>query len=339
MPEGTPGKPPTLEYAPRVGLAWIGRHRKWLILLALCFAVAAPTWWYWQSLKARAMWLYWSHRAAVHVMPINAEISIIGREASRLATTNPDYVPYSPFKPVASTQPSASYNPIAFRELAKLDGRLRSMGYPDGPVIFMGTVHRPDGKPRLVIITGGSERDCRYMLRNVGAAVLPLPRWFDPLPPASGTPLLRFGGGSGGPPEPAAYLSGMIDPRDPSHVVIPYVVSESTTAIIRRMSAAARANTPGAPIGPVSAAIIRSVRDQTPLVIGQGEIDVHLQNDDSLSFAIRGPGQLAAATIAGDPQSLLQASQASQAQHVARGGAPSPTTGRGSWSRGRSGGE
>ena len=35
MPEGTPDKPPTLEYAPRPALAWIGRRRNLLILLAL----------------------------------------------------------------------------------------------------------------------------------------------------------------------------------------------------------------------------------------------------------------------------------------------------------------
>ena len=138
-----------------------------------------------------------SIRAAVHVMPFNADISIVGPEASRVATTNPDYLPRTPFALVtnrgrppspASTQPWASYNPIAFRELAMLDGRLRSMRSPNGPVIFMGTVHRPDGAPRLVIITGELERDSSSMFHSVGAAVLPLPGWFDPLPPALGTP-------------------------------------------------------------------------------------------------------------------------------------------------------
>lgn len=312
---------PQLDYARPVRFGWISRHRKLLIGLALLLAVAGPVWWNWQPLKHRALWLYWSHRAATHVMPEAAIVSITGPEAAQLPTTNPDYV--SPaYTTTKWAQPSASYIPNTFRELSRLDGRLRSMAFPDGPVIFMGTMHRPDGTPRLVIITGGSEMDSRYLLRNTGSAVLPLPGWFDPLP-VTGPPLSRGFRGSGPPPTPAAYRTGVRDPKDPSHAVIKYTLSESTTMVARGI-AATRAGT-GLPNA--TAAEISQVPRK---VIGEGEIDVRLGNDDSLNFAIRGPGQLSSTSNQSDPQSLQTAAQQSQQEIAARRGRRSgPTNARG----------
>lgn len=326
MSDPTPEEAPKLEYAPPPGAAWIGRHRKSLIFLALILAIAGPTWWYRESLKTRVLWLYWSHRAAVHVMPTTNPVSVVGPEANNLVAGNPDYLPSSPFKPLDSTQPAASYNPVAFRELIKLEGRLRSMYIPDGPIIFLGTLHRPDGDPRLVIITGGTEHDSRYMMDSVGAAVLPPPGWFDPIPSA-GASYLRLRGGSGPPPQPATYYTGTIDPRDASHVIISYAVSESIDAMLRR-AATTRVSLPGRPAPRPSPA---DIRGHTPQVIGQGEIDVYLKDDDSLHLAIRGPGQLANTIINADPATLQKMAQSTQTLRAAvkQNAATSPSARRG----------
>ena len=139
--------------------------------------------------------------------------------------------------------------------------------------------------------------------------MLPLPRWFDPLPaPTPGPPLTRFGGGSGPPPVPAVFLTGSIDPNDSSHVIIPYMLLESYTAIARRTRSA---------IAPASASAstlptITDIQGNPIQVTAQGELDVYLQNDDSLRFALRGPGQLPTTRMAADPTSLLQAAAASR---------------------------
>lgn len=329
--EPTPPSPdpatPTLEYSKRPHLAWVSRHARLLIVLVLLLTIGGSTWWYWQPLKRRIQWLYWSHQAAKHVMPHGAVISIVGPEAARLPTTNPDYLPRSPYAPLAATQPSASYVPVVYQELSKMDGRLQSVSGRDGPVIFIGKAMRPDGTPRLVVLTGAREMDDRYLLRSVGAAVLPLPGWFDPLPPSVGILIGRGGGYSGPPPQPATYLTGSLDPKDPSHIVIPYFVSESTTAMARAV-AASRASMPGSPAPRIMAA---DLRDRVPREIGRGEIDVYLKNDDTLTFTVRGPGTAAVTTIAADPASIDQAAAAYMAQRGRRGGGPTTApAGRGS---------
>lgn len=311
MSEQTPQNLPSLEYAARPRLAWVSRHRRWLIPMALCVGFAGSILWFWRPLSTRVRWLYWSHRAAIHVMPAGADVSVVGPQAATMPAGNPDYVPTSPYRFLASTQPSASYSPIAFRELVRLDGRFDSMPNRTGPVIFIGTVPRPDGTPRLLILTGGYERDSRNMLRTVGALVLPLPLWFDPLPPIPSTtaaPVIRLGGGSGRPPEPIVFLTGTIDSKDASHLIIPYMLLESYSAMVQRLRAAARAADPTAP----DAALPATVQTQMAQATAQGELDVYLQNDDSLRFTVRGPGQLPTTTLAADPQSLRRAAGASQ---------------------------
>lgn len=323
--KGEPGlEPAALEYAVRPRLAWVSRNKRFLIFLAMFMAISAPIGWYWKPLKHRVQWLYWSHQATKHVMPQGAVTSIVGREAAILPTTNPDYLPRSPYAPIASTQPAASYNPVVFQNLSTLDGRLQSVG-TSGPVIFIGKAVRPDGTPRLVVLTGGREMDFRYLLRSVRAAVLPLPGWFDPLP-ATGAVIPRGGGYSGPPPQPATYLTASLDPKDPSHITIPYFVSESTTAIARAI-AATRSSVPGEPSPRITA---DDLRDQVPKEVGRGEIDVFLQNDDTIRFTVRGPGRAATTSVAADPASLNQAAAAFQAQrgNPGRGSASAPS-GRG----------
>lgn len=313
MSDQPPQNPSPLQYAPRRRVAWYARRRNWLMITFLCIVIAAPLWWYWQPLALRAQWLYWSHRAAGHVMPAGADVSVIGPQAGAIPTTNPDYLPMSIYQPLASTQPAASYYPIAFRELSRIDGRLAPIAAAKAPVIFMGTVRRPDGTPRLVILNGAVERDSRSMTRGINTTVLPLPRWFDPLPPAGGAAIIGSrGAGSGRPPVPAAYLTATIDPRDPSHLIIPYNLLESATAVAQRVRAAARAVDPDGPLP-------TGLTTDPPQPTAQGELDVHLQNDDTVRFILRGPGQLPTAPIVATPQSPQQSSSSSPAAPPARG--------------------
>src|SRR5262245_29637765 len=83
---------PTLEYGHQGSLAWAGRHRRKLILLAILLAIAGPIAWYFKPLKHRALWLYWSHRAATHPMPwALPAITSDPTEIARLGS-NPEYV-------------------------------------------------------------------------------------------------------------------------------------------------------------------------------------------------------------------------------------------------------
>lgn len=301
MSDPTREESPQLEYAPPPGAAWISRHRKLLIVVALSIAMAVPIWRNWESLKHRAVWLYWSRRAAAHVMPASsAAVTVHGPDASQIAATNPDYQPVEPFFTLASSQQNVRYVPVALRELLELDGRLSSMRSSLSPAIFMGTVHRLDGTPRLVIITGQSEFDSHALLSSIDTAVLPLPGWFDPIPAARGMSFrMSVGHGSYA---PATYLTGTIDSQDPSHLVIPYVLTESTPIVLRRTGDFAAADS----------------QLQPSRIVGQGEIDVHLQNDDSLNFSLRGPAQLAVRSMVGDRYAAQQAAEVAEMQRMSR---------------------
>src|SRR5262245_47719403 len=124
-PAPDPAAVPTLEYGRRSRLAWVSRHRKKLIVLALLTAAGILLYRNGQALKHRALWLYWSRQAAKHVMPADAD-----------------------------GQLAASYLPNEYVELRNVDRRVTLTGAKDGPILFMGTLHRPDGTPRLVIVAG-----------------------------------------------------------------------------------------------------------------------------------------------------------------------------------------
>jgi hypothetical protein len=242
-----------------------------LILFAFCIAVAIPIYWYWTPLKHRALWLYWSRRAAAHVMPTHS-VDVTIRDPARVnlvPTTNPDYVVYAAAPPPMFTgitpAPSAMYAPLSYRHLQQFDARLNITGGPSIPVLFMGTLRRPDGTPRLVIVTGGSGVSSN-ILAMTGTLVLPLPKWNDPLPPSSVSHLGMGMGYSGPPPIPTLLKTGVIDPSDPTQITFEFTAGQP------RFSPAARGATAPPSTNPVG---------------GGGIIDAHLQNDDSLAFKLR----------------------------------------------------
>jgi len=79
---------PTLDYAQRPPLAWVSRHRRILIFLALCFAIIGPIWWYWSPLKTRVLWLYWTRQAAAHRMP-EKSVDLFIRDPAKAIKTSP----------------------------------------------------------------------------------------------------------------------------------------------------------------------------------------------------------------------------------------------------------
>jgi hypothetical protein len=308
---------PTPDYAPAPRLRWIGRHRKLLIFAAFCIAAAMPIYWYWAPLKYRVLWLYWSRQAAAHVMPVQA-MDVTIRDPARVnlvPTTNPDYVVYTATPPAMFTgnppAPSAMYAPLPYRHLQLLDARLNITGGPGIAVLFMGTLRRPDGTPRLVIVTGGSGVSSN-LLAMTKTLVLPLPQWNDPLPPGRAAHLGMAMGFSGPPPIPTQLKTGVIDPTDPTHIVFEFIARPPVTG-------------PAALRGP-------GTRPADNAVTGGGIIDAHLQNDDSLAFKLRSYwGNVRNANIgrssviAGDVKALEAQAQARQAG-APTGGSRSTTT-------------
>lgn len=266
---GKPDKPATqmLEYGHHTRLAWVSRHRRRLILTAVIFAIAAPIWWNWPSLKGRILWLYWSRQAAAHVMPSSIKRDVTGLQATQLAASNPDYIVRR--TSMAAKQPLALYRPRTLQNLTKFDSRIDPLVVADDPVLFMGTLRRPDGAPRLVILTGSLNMDNRLMFWWARATILSLPGWFDSPPPAAtGVFLPGLGriGGAGPPLNSVSVQSAIIDPVDRSHVVFPY-----------------------------------SVLSWSQEIIGKGEIDAYLKNDDTLHLSVHVPGEVYVTEIGNDP--------------------------------------
>lgn len=185
-------------------------------------------------------------------------------EASRVLATDPDYVARAA-KNLPPGQlpgpPVALYAPRASRMLAPVDGRCAwiqegGLGEHD-PITFLGTLRRPDGAPRLVAIRGCAT-NAYDLLADTKLVVLPYPKVYDPRPPVT-----AFGGSFyGGWWKAAVLRGGVVDPRDPSHVIIEfdvYALSDSPSA------------TPQA----------------------TGVLDRYLQDDDSITFQLRETAGLA----------------------------------------------
>ena len=257
-PPTIPATPAPLEYGARPRLSWISRHAKKLILLSLLIAIAAPLYWYRQPLKHRVLWLYWSHQAAAFQMPIAAVVIRIDdpAEAKRVASTNPSYDLVESARAMPNAR--AMYRPLPYRKLKQLD--LRLLINDDEPVVFMGTLRRPDGAPRLVLVIGGGGT-LDDIVKSTQVLMLPLPGWFDPIPQATPTSsgladTLDIGGLSAH----TRLKTGVADPLDPSHVSFEFDAVWPITIN----------NNPN-PWGSA----------------GHGIIDAHLTKEDKLQFRVR----------------------------------------------------
>lgn len=214
-----PEEPQTLDYGNHPPLAWVGRNRRKLILLALLGAMIGPVVWYWPQIRYRVLWVYWSKQAAAYQttpnLPLAAALDNLVQPAPPL---DPGYLTV---EGPADSPTRIIHTPRPVRELAMLDPRL--LGLQRAGIAFVGTMHRPDGTPRLVIIN--NSQDARsYRVDSTGRVMAPpptapnfivlsMPGWFDPIPPVTVAV-------AGGPQFLGRVMTGKLDPNDPSHLIL-----------------------------------------------------------------------------------------------------------------------
>lgn len=264
IPEPAPGtisrERPTLDYDHRVRLRIVGRHKKKLIFLALCLAIAISVYRNWGPLKHRVLWLYWFNQAMAFRMP-EKPVDLRIHDPKNAAQAMAEDLAYVRSKVANTGNIPVEYLPNVYRRLFEQDSRLNLTTGNGHAVAFMGRMVRPDGTPRLVIVTHADGYNSQ-ILNRTGVLVLPVPRWNDPLPPAvSG----RHGwgiSGSGPIPSIARLRSGNLDPADHAHLAFDFVVGPSI------------AHFRGTPWNP----------DE---VRNTGIIDARLTNDDAMKFTIR----------------------------------------------------
>jgi hypothetical protein len=166
--------------------------------------------------------------------------------SQKLVATDSDYVL------VGALPAAAYYIPESFRELQKFDPRLNVAAV--APIAFMGTLRRPDGSPRLVVIHGARVEIDR-LGETMDARVLPLPGIATSRPAADY--LWRFPVYTSDQERHVVEYRGIvIDPDDPSHLIVSYDLRKVVGPQFRR---------------PLS--------DEA---IATGTLDAFLQDDDSL---------------------------------------------------------
>jgi hypothetical protein len=205
-------EPQTLEYAKRAPLAWVSRHKRPLLSFALLVLIATGLYHFREPLKQRALWLYWSHQCATFQMPANVKVMVDDPADVQRLSNDADYVPAKNF---SGPNPALFYRPNAWQQLVQLDSRTGWIrGWlPEKPIAFLGSMRRPDGQSRLVILQGWSVNgyDILYDLQLL---ILPHPGLFDPIPPPMGTP----GSAYSGLWTPARIDAARLDPNNPSHL-------------------------------------------------------------------------------------------------------------------------
>jgi hypothetical protein len=211
-----PEPPPTLEYAKRQKRAWIGRLKRLLIVTALVSAFAIPIYLHRDGIWIWVQWQYWIRQAASFEMP-KSSTPLIETDPVRigqLTSSNSDYVLTA--DPIFHTRQTV-YIPSAFREWTKYDSRTHWGGYiGEEPVAFLGTMRRPDGARRLVVIRGDYVN--AHDLHDLSVLVLPVPEVFQAVPKRTGRiPLSVYSGQWIG----GLIFSGVLDPNDSARLVFP----------------------------------------------------------------------------------------------------------------------
>jgi hypothetical protein len=259
-PATSPSPAPELAYAPRLRHARLRRWRWRIVLLTVMLTIAVPVYLHRETLIRRATWLYWSHRCASHQMPTGVKLLVSDpQRVQQLLTNDPDYTPPVSGAWPPTTRPGAAvYVPLAWRKFAAMDGRSATLNGPVGSraIAFMGSLRRPDGVSRLVVVQGRGT-NAHALLRDIELLVLPHPGITDEPPPPQ-VSREKFYGIS----ElvlPAALHAGQTDPNDPSHVVFEFVVRGGMNY------------------------------DE---VQAKGTLDAYFQNDDSLRFSLRDDPEL-----------------------------------------------
>jgi hypothetical protein len=259
----TPDRLP-LEYSRTPTLAWLRRWRWRLLLLICASAVAIPIFVHRESLSQRIAWLYWSRQCASFRVPENVDLIVTDpKRVAELLATNPDYVPRTlrlgEIAPIGGKPPPpvAYYSPRVWRKLEGIDGRCDALSNPrigDESIAFLGTLRRPDGVDRLVVLRG-ADTNGHDLLAFTKALVLPRPNFRDPLPKRASGGMFAYSGLWC----PARLRGGVADPADPSHVTFEFAVYDFEGDGIK----------------------------------ATGTIDAYLRNDDSISFKLRETPELA----------------------------------------------
>lgn len=242
---------PTLEYGHRSRLSWIGRHKKKLIFLAVLIAVSIPIYQYRDSLKHRALWLYWGYRAAKFQMPAGINLVVDDpADVQRLLASNPDFVR-------SRIAPSRlAYSPITYRQLAKYDPRCELNLIEKEEIVFFGKLTRPDGVERIVVLKGAM-----LGFTGMNAIVLPIPRLFEALPTAATFQIPMGVWHMSDGPDPVELRAAAKDPNDPSHLIIQSILGRPSWEAPHHVTKAE--------------------------IVAAGTMEAFLQNDDS--FVIKMP--------------------------------------------------
>jgi hypothetical protein len=187
-----------------------------LIWLLVFVAVLGSTWYYRQELKRRALWVYWGHRAAAHQMPAGIEPVVEDpATAATLLASNPDYISAAAVGwPTNSAK--AFYVPLAWRRFSELDPRC----VWHTPLQFMGTLTRPDGQRRMVVVAS-HDLNALDVTYDLGTMVIPVPGLWERMPTGRWAVPRAWSG----PWRQARLQGGVVDPADPSRVVFDLLIN------------------------------------------------------------------------------------------------------------------
>lgn len=294
--------PPTLEYQRRTAFAWLSRHRRRLVWLSVCIAIAV-SWYHWHApLQQRAIWIYRTRQAAAHRMPARSvPVAIRDAIAARNAVAQDgDFV-----LDVGNDNSALGlYLPHVYRDLITLNPRIAGTKYLEKrTVVFLGKVRRPDGIDRLVIMTNDSMIALTTPIDGVNVTVMPLPGLFDPIPPVAVRSIgqrnrLRS-------MQPTFYqfdvYSGRVDPNDPTHLLFDVMVA------------------------PVAG---RRPATTAPAATGTFTMHAYLENSDTLRFMVPDSNALLRGSLTEARESRLRIESASLPRAAPPPPVPTPTTSR-----------
>jgi hypothetical protein len=207
-------EPATLDYAKRTRLAWISRHRRMLLSIAIAVLLASGIYRFWTPVAEHVRWVYWSRQCAAFRMPADVKPIIDDPAEQKKFAADPNYVAIT----ALNGKHVLLYEPVCGQRIAQLDARFNWIGDARSgrPISFVGTMRRPDGKERIVFIRGGELNGCNLVV-ELPVLIVPKPGIFDKRPIDSASPFFAYSGQS------AALNVGeaQLDPNDAGHLRIP----------------------------------------------------------------------------------------------------------------------
>lgn len=233
---------------------------RYTLPLFVCMLVVAVSW-NWKSISSRAREMYWFSKCMNHATPEGTVLLEADPEkVNALMNGNPDYIDASKYNsPMLTiqmepkTSPGGMYVPRSLRELERLSN-LSRFPFSATPTAYLGAIQTPSGTKRLLIVRGREVKytpNWQYLSTTLiqPPTVLQATRSLMPTKPG------KF---SATHPMTIAILSaGILDPKNPSHVSIPFNF------------------------------VPRVDEEKSRAPIGSGIVDVYLHDDDTLSITER----------------------------------------------------